>query len=330
MRSRSTLSRRTLLAGGTGALSAAALVGRASAQGRYPSRPVTVIVTYGAGGAVDTVARVVFARLSERMGQPFVVENRPGGGGTIAASTASRARPDGQTLMVDASGFAINPVLRSRLPYDARRDFVPIARIVTVPNTIVAGPGCPANSLAELVEFAKSRPDGLDCATTGIGSSQHLTLELFNHTAGLRINHVPYRDTPAAQNDVLAGRVALYCATATSAAPHHNSGGLRILAHTGSGPVEALPGVPAASTTLPGFEGVEWHGLFAPRGTPPEIVRQLNAELNATLGEPEIRTRLATLAAQPEPSTPEAFAAFVAAEMDKWAGVARSADIHLD
>ena len=322
--------RRAVLAGLAGGLAAASLARDARAQARYPERPVTVIVTYGAGGAVDTVARVVFAKLSERMGQPFVVENRPGGGGTIGAAATARARPDGLTLMDDASGFAINPALRPRLPYDAGRDFLPIVRIAAVPNTIVAGPACPARTLADLIALARSRPDDLDCATTGTGSSQHLTLELFNRLAGVRINHVPYRDTPAAQNDVLAGRIALYCATATSAAPHHNQGGLRVLAHTGHKPVEALPGVPAASATLPGFEGLEWHGLFAPRGTPDEVVRRLNAEVNAALRDPEVLARLSGLAAQAEANTPEQFQAFVASEIEKWGRVAREASISLD
>jgi tripartite-type tricarboxylate transporter receptor subunit TctC len=327
---RSTIRRRALLTSVAGGFAGGTLSRSARAQAPYPDRPVTVIVTYGAGGAVDTVARVVFAKVSERLGQPFVVENRAGGGGTIGATAAARAKPDGLTLMDDASGFAINPALRPRLPYDAKRDFIPIVRIAAVPNTIVAGPACPAQTLAELIALAKARPDDLDCATTGTGSSQHLTLELFNRIAGVRINHVPYRDTPAAQNDVLAGRIALYCATATSAAPHHNQGGLRILAHTGDRPVEALPGVPAASATLPGFESLEWHGLFAPKGTPDQIVQRLNAELNAVLGDPDVLARLSALAAQAEPNTPEQFQAFVAAEIEKWGRVAREANIHLD
>ena len=324
------LRRRAVLAGAAGGLAGAFLAHGARAQARYPDRPVTVVVTYGAGGAVDTVARVVFAKVSERMGQPFVVENRPGGGGTIGATAAARAKPDGLTLLDDASGFAINPALRPRLPYDPRRDFRPVIRIAAVPNTLVAGPACPAQSLAELIALAKARPDDLDCATTGTGSSQHLTLELFNRLAGVRINHVPYKDTPAAQNDVLAGRVALYCATSTSAAPQHSQGGLRVLAHTGGKPVEALAGVPAASATLPGFESLEWHGLFAPKGTPDGIVQRLNAEVNAALREPEVLERLSGLAAQAEANTPEQFQAYVAAELEKWGRVAQEANIRLD
>ncbi|MBB5695642.1 Bug family tripartite tricarboxylate transporter substrate binding protein [Muricoccus pecuniae] len=297
------------------------------AQEPYPARPVRLIVSYGAGGAVDTVARLVFPRVSEALGQPVVVENRAGAGGTIAASAVAQSRPDGYTLLDDASGFAINPALMPRLPYDARRDFLPVARIVTVPNVLLLGPGCPAATVPELVALAKAKPGEITCASTGTGSSQHLALELFNRTAGTEIVHVPYRDTPAAQNDLRAGRIGMIVSTATSALPLHGQEGVRVIAHTGREPVARLPGVPAVADTLPGYESLEWHGLFAPAGTPPTIAAQLAAVLDSVLKEPGLRERLAALGASAGVLPPNDFRSFVGGEIDKWGRLIRAAGI---
>ncbi|MFC7737211.1 Bug family tripartite tricarboxylate transporter substrate binding protein [Roseomonas sp. GCM10028921] len=297
------------------------------AQEAYPARPVRLIVSYGAGGAVDTVARLVFPRVSEALGQPIVVENRAGAGGTIAASTVAQSRPDGYTLLDDASGFAINPALMPRLPYDARRDFLPVARIVTVPNVLLLGPGCPAATAPELIALAKAKPGEITCASTGTGSSQHLALELFNRTAGTEIVHVPYRDTPAAQNDLRAGRISMIVSTATSALPLHGQEGLRVIAHTGREPVARLPGLPPVADTLPGYESLEWHGLFAPAGTPPAIAAHLASVLDGALKEPGLRERLAALGASAGVLPPDDFRSFVGGEIDKWGRLIRAAGI---
>ena len=297
------------------------------AQEAYPARPVRLIVSYGAGGAVDTVARLVFPRVSEALGQPVVVENRAGAGGTIAANAVAQSRPDGYTLLDDASGFAINPALMPRLPYDARRDFLPVARIVTVPNVLLLGPGCPAPTVPELIALAKAKPGEITCASTGTGSSQHLALELFNRTAGTEIVHVPYRDTPAAQNDLRAGRISMIVSTATSALPLHGQEGLRVIAHTGREPVARLPGVPPVADTLPGYESLEWHGLFAPAGTPPAIAAHLAAVLDGALKEPGLRERLAALGASAGVLPPDDFRSFVGGEIDKWGRLIRAAGI---
>ena len=297
------------------------------AQEAYPARPVRLVVSYGAGGAVDTVARLVFARVAEGLGQPVVVENRAGAGGTIAANAVAQSRPDGYTLLDDASGFAINPALMPRLPYDARRDFLPVARIVTVPNVLLLGPACPASTVPELIALAKAKPGEITCASTGTGSSQHLALELFNRTAGTEITHVPYRDTPAAQNDLRAGRIGMIVSTATSAIPLHGQEGLRVIAHTGQEPVARLPGVPAVAGTLRGYESLEWHGLFASAGTPPEIAARLVTALDGALQDPGLRERLTMLGASPGLLSPGAFSDFVGGEIEKRGRLIRAAGI---
>jgi tripartite-type tricarboxylate transporter receptor subunit TctC len=299
----------------------------ARAQEGWPARPVRVVVSYGAGGAVDTVARLVFQRVEKRLGQPFVIENRAGAGGSIAAAAVAQARPDGYTLLHDASGFAINPALLPRLPYYPLRDFTPVGAIVTVPNTLLLGPACPADTVAELIALAKRAPGELTCASTGTGSSQHLALELLNRTAGVEITHVPYRDAPAAQNDLRAGRIAMILSTATSALPLHGQDRLRVIAHTDDTAVARLPGVPAVSATLPGYRSLEWHGLLAPAGLPPAITAGMNAALGQVLAEAELVERLASLGVRASPMAPEAFAGFLRDELERWGRLIRDAGI---
>ncbi|WP_338662907.1 tripartite tricarboxylate transporter substrate binding protein [Pararoseomonas sp. SCSIO 73927] len=318
-----TISRRNALA----ALAVGLLPLPVRAQEAYPARPVRLVVSYGAGGAVDTVARLVFPRVAEALGQPVVIENRAGAGGTIAANAVAQSRPDGYTLLDDASGFSINPALMPRLPYDARRDFLPVARMVTVPNVLLLGPGLAARTVPELIAAAKAKPGEITCASTGTGSSQHLALELFNRTAGTEMVHVPYRDTPAAQNDLRAGRIGMIVSTATSAIPLHGQESLRVIAHTGREPVARLPGVPAVAETLPGYESLEWHGLFAPTGTPPEVAARVAAAMEGALKDPALGERLATLGASPGLLRSQEFRAFLDGEIDKWGHLIREAGI---
>ncbi|MCQ4158642.1 tripartite tricarboxylate transporter substrate-binding protein [Roseomonas sp. GC11] len=317
------LNRRGLLA--TAAATLAPLPLRA--QESWPARPVRIVVSYGAGGAVDTVARLVFTGLGAKLGQGFVIENRAGAGGTLAANSVAQARPDGYTFLDDASGFAINASLMPRLPYDPRRQFTPVAGLVTVPNVLLLGPACPARDVAELVALARARGTEITCASTGTGSSQHLGLELFNRMAGVEITHIPYRDAPAAQNDLRAGRIAMIVSTATSALPLHGQEGIRVIAHGGQQEIEKLPGVPPVGATLAGYQSLEWQGLFAPAGTPAAILATLNAALRESLAAPETRARLAVLGASPMALSQAAFATFVEAEMEKWGRLIREAGI---
>ncbi|ONG50237.1 hypothetical protein BKE38_18820 [Pseudoroseomonas deserti] len=316
--------RRGLLAGAGLALLP---LGAARAQETWPARPVRIVVSYGAGGAVDTVARLVFQRVEKKLGQPFVIENRAGAGGSIAAAAVAQSKPDGYSFLHDASGFAINPALLPRLPYDPLRDFSPVGAIVTVPNTLLLGPACPANTVAQLIALAKKSPGELTCASTGTGSSQHLALELFNRTAGVEITHVPYRDAPAAQNDLRAGRISMILSTATSALPLHGQDKLRVIAHTDDTAVARLPGVPSVAETLPGYRSLEWHGLYAPAGLPPAIVATMNTALNQTLAEAELVERLAGIGVRASPMSPEAFSGFLRGEIEKWGKLIKEAGI---
>ncbi|MCK8788033.1 tripartite tricarboxylate transporter substrate-binding protein [Roseomonas sp. NAR14] len=319
--------RRALLLAGAGL--GAGLSRAARAQGGYPDRPVRVVVSYGAGGAVDTLARIVMPLLGQRLGQPIVVENRPGAGGTIGAGAVARSQPDGYTLLDDGSGFVINAILMPQLPYDIRQDFRPVARVATIPNVILLGPSVRARTLPELLEFARANPGELDCSSTGVGSAQHLGLELLNRMAGVRINHVPYRDAPASQNDLRAGRIAMTMATATSAIPLNGQDGMRVIAHGGEQPIVALPDVPAISATVPGFLSQEWQGVFAPAATPAAIVERLNAELRAVLAEEAVVRRFTALGARGGTETPAEFKAFIAAEIERIGALVREARIAL-
>lgn len=319
------LRRRALMA----AAGAAPLARPAAAQSGFPDRPVRVIVSYGAGGAVDTLARLVMPRVSLRLGQPIVVENRPGAGGTVAAAAVARSRPDGYTLLDDGSSFAVNPSLIPNLPYDPRRDFVPIGRVATIPNVLLLGPGIAVNTVPELIAFARANPGRVDCSSTGVGSGQHLGLEMLNRLAGLRINHVTYRDQPSALNDLRAGRIAMACTTATSAIPVQGRDGLRVIGHGGDEAIAALPGVPRIADTLPGYRSEEWQGVYAPAGLPPEIAERLNRDLMAALAEPAIVERFAALGAYHRAETVAEFTAFVDAELRRAATLVAEANIRL-
>ncbi|MCK8784101.1 tripartite tricarboxylate transporter substrate binding protein [Roseomonas sp. NAR14] len=298
--------------------------------GDWPSRPVKVIVTYPPGGGADTVARILFARLSETLGQQFVIENRGGAGGTIGAQALARSTPDGYTLMHDATAFSVNPSLFRSLPYDARRDFAPAFLAVVVPNLLVATPSVPVRTVADVIALAKSRPGGLDWASAGNGSAQHLALALFAKMAGITLNHVPYRGGGPALNDIIGGQINFFFSNATSSIGHVKSGAVRGIAHTATGRMAALPDLPPVADTVPGYECLEWNGVFAPAATPGPVIAKLNAALNAVVAEPAIAERLAGLGAATRPNTPEEFRAFLESEMTKWGRVVREAGISVD
>lgn len=298
---------------------------------RAQARVTRVINAYGAGGTADTVCRLLFARLSDRTGQSFVVENRPGAAGTIAAAAVARAAPDGKTLLYDATAHSVNPALFGpKLPYDTQRDFLPVFLSLVTPNTILASNRFGPRSVAELIAAAKAAPDTIDAGTAGIGSAQHLTLALFNTMAGVRINHVVYRDSPAVRNDLVTGRIQLQFSNVPASVAHFRGGTAHVLAHAGREPVEVLPGVEAIAETLTGFETYEWNGVFLPAGTPEEIRRNLNAALNATAAEPSVAERLTALGGLMRRNTPEEFAGFLDGQFSLHSRVVREANIRAD
>jgi tripartite-type tricarboxylate transporter receptor subunit TctC len=320
--------RRGMLALAGGMLAAPGLL---RAQGAYPSRSVRVINAYSPGGTADVVSRIILAGLSARIGQQFVVENRPGAAGTIAAQAVARAPADGYTLLYDATAHSVNPSLfGSRLAYDTRRDLLPVFLTMVSPNTLHANNAFPAKTIPELIALAKASPGKLDCSSTGIGTVQHVSLELFNHRAGVQINHVVYRDIAAARSDLISGRVPLQFSNVPGSVPIFASKEARVMAHCGPVPLAVLPGVPAMAETLPDFETYEWNGLFAPAGTPREVIQQLSTELNATIRDAGVLERLHTLGALPRANTPEEFATFREQQIAFFADMVRMANIRID
>jgi len=305
--------------------------GSGQAGSGYPARTVRVINAYSPGGTADVVCRIVFTKLSERLGQSFAVENRPGAAGTIAAQAVAHAPADGYTLLYDATAHSVNPSLfGTRLPYDTRRDLLPVFLSMVTPNTLMTHIGFGPKTIPELIAFAKANPGKLDCASTGIGTVQHVSLELLNHMAGTRINHVVYREIAAARNDLTAGRVPLQFSNVPSTLPLVEAKQARCMAHCGPAPVAVLPGIPAIAETLPGFETWEWNGIFAPAGTPAALIRQLNTALNAVIREPFVVERLTGLGALTRANTVEEFAAFREQQISFFAEMVQMANIHID
>lgn len=321
--------RRAVLRGGGALLGLPAL---AMAQQAYPARAVRVVNAYSPGGTADVVCRIVCARLSERLSQPFTVENRPGAAGTIAAQVVARAQPDGYTLLYDATAHSVNPSLfGTRLPYDTQKDLLPVFLTMVTPNTFVCRQDFEAKTIPELIALAKARPGQLDCATTGIGTVQHVSIELLNHMAGIRIAHVPYRDFATARNDLMGGRVPLQSNNVPGSIGLIRTGEVRCLAHCGPpGALAVLPGVPAMAETLPGFETWEWNGLFAPAGTPSELVQRLNAECNAVIAEPATLDRLTGIGALTRANTVAEFTAFRVQQIAFFERMVAMANIRID
>jgi len=304
-------------------------VAATAAETDYPARPVRVIVPYPAGGGADTVSRILLAKLSDGLGQQFVTENRGGAGGTIGAAVAAKAERDGYTVLYDATAFSVNPSLYARLPYDTLNDFQPVFLASLVPNLLVVHPSVEAKTVEDVIAIAKAAPGGLDWASSGNGTVQHLSLELFRLRTGVKLNHIPYRGGGPALNDLIGGQVKFFFSNGAASIGHVQSGALRAIAHTGRGRLRTLPEIPAVAETLPGFEAYEWNGVFVPAGTPAPIVAKLNAGLNAVLRQQEVIDRLNALNVEFRENTPEDFRAFVKAEMQKWERVVREANITL-
>lgn len=325
--------------GGTGRrvlLGAAALGGMAAAtrvlaqSAPWPQRPVRVVIPYAPGGGADTVGRILFGKLGEILGATFIIENRGGGAGTIGAAAAAQAAPDGYTLLHDATALSVNPALFERLPYDTARAFRPVFLAGRVPNLFLVHPDVPARSVAEVVALAKAAPGGLEFASSGNGTVQHMALEMFARAAGVRLNHVPYRGGAPALTDLIAGQVRFFFSNASASTGHARAGRVRAVAHTGTGRIAAFPDLPAVADTLPGFEAYEWNGVLVPAGVPEPIVQRLSEGLNAAVRDRAVAERLAGLNVETMNNTPADFAAFLAAETEKWGRLVREAGIKPD
>ena len=298
----------------------------------YPAKPVRVIVPYPPGGGNDILGRLFAARLGERMGQPFVVENRPGAGTMIGTEAAAKSPPDGYTLLLSSiATHALSPNLYSRVPYDPVKDFAPITLLGIAPTVLVVNKDLPAKDVAELIALAKAKPAELAYASGGNGTPPHINGELFKSVAGVNLLHVPFKGGGAALADLTAGRVHVMLDTAASAMSHVRAGRLRALAISASKRSAEYPDLPTfAEAGLPGYDTNAWYSMHAPAGTPAEIVRRLNAELIAILKEPEIVNRFRQLSTDPVGNSPDEFAGFVKRELDKYARVIKAAGIKLD
>lgn len=294
----------------------------------YPNRPVRLVVPFVAGGTLDVIGRMLGERLAERLGQPFVVDNRAGANMVVGSEIVARAGPDGHTLLIVAAGFAINPSLRQKLPYDTERDFAPVGLVTGTPYLMVVHPSVPAKSVSEFIAWVRSRPGQVNYASVGAGSPPHLAAELLRIAAGLDMQHVPYKGGGAVLPDLLAGRVSMFFGSISTLGAHVQSGKIRAVAVTTVKRSSAMPEVPTVSESgLAGYEVNGWYGLLAPGMTPRAIVNRLNAELGRVLAEPETRGRLLKIGMDPAPGTPAEFAALIKGEVAKWAEVVRAAGI---
>ena len=303
-----------------------------SARAEYPSRPVTLIVAFTPGGPSDVLARIVGKKLEQLLGQPFVIENRPGAGGNIAAEIAAHAAPDGHTLLMgNNSILATNASLYKKLGYDAEKDFEPITLIGSQANILVVNPSVPARSVAELIAFAKANPGKLNFASSGYGAAAHLAGELFKTEAHIDIQHVAYKGAAPALQDVIAGHVQMMFATSASVLGHIREGLVRPLAVTTLKRIAVLPDIPTiAESGIPGFDANTWHGLVAPAGTPREVIDVLYHATAVALGDPEVRQALTNLGVDLVGSAPQEFAAYIKREIPKWSAVVKAAGARIE
>jgi tripartite-type tricarboxylate transporter receptor subunit TctC len=310
------------------AASAAALpaVSRFAKAQSYPTRPVRIVVGFTAGGSTDIGARLIGQWLQDRLGQPFLIENRPGAGTNIATESVVRAPPDGYTLLMIGPSSAVNATLYDKLSFVFLRDIAPVASLIRQPQIMLANPSLAAKTVPELIAYAKANPGKITMASAGIGSTGHLVGEFFKLTTGVNLVHVPYRGAGPALTDLLGGQVLMSFAGLSGSIEYIRSGKLRALAVTTATRSEALPDVPTVSESAPGFQAGDWLGMGAPRNTPPEIIDRLNREIAAALTDPKIKARFADLGGTATALTPAEFGKLIADETEKWAKVIRAAN----
>jgi tripartite-type tricarboxylate transporter receptor subunit TctC len=323
------LPRRKFLHLAAGAAALPAITRNAAAEA-YPARPVHLISSFAAGGPNDLLARLIGQWLSERLGQPFIIDNRPGAGGNIGAEVAAKASPDGYTLLMVAPANVVNVTLYDKLDFNFMRDIAPVGGLTRVPEVMEVNPSFPAKTVPEFIVYAKANPGKINMASGGNGSAAHVAGELFMMMTGTDMVHVAYRGLAPALTDLLAGQVQVIFDSVPNSIAHIRAGRLRALASTTASRLEALPDIPTVSETVPGYEASALAGVGAPRATPPEIIATLNREINAALADPKMRARLADLGGTPIPGSPGDYGHMLAAEIEKWAQVVRTAHIKLD
>lgn len=297
----------------------------------YPAKPIKIVVPYPPGGFNDTLGRTFAAKFAEEWGQPAIVENKPGANTLIGSDYVAKAAPDGYTLLIVAFPFAVTPSLIKNMPYDTVKDFAPVALAAQSPNLLVVNPSLPAKTVAELVAMAKAKPDSLSYASTGNGSSNHISMELFKSLAGVRIVHIPYKGSAPAVTDLLGGQVHVMFDNAPNVLHQVKAGRLRGLAQTGATRSSIAPDLPTvAEAGVPGYELTVWFGLVAPAGTPREVIQKLNAEVLKILAMPDVRERFLSQGVEPLGSTPEQFGDHIKAQMAKWGKVVRDAGVQAE
>lgn len=307
-------------------LTAAALAPVAVQAQGYPNRPIRLVLPFSPGGTTDTPGRIIAQRLGEALGQPIIVENKPGAGSTIGTDFVAKAKPDGYTLLLTSTTHVLSPHLYKHLPYDPLKDFEPVTLVASGPYVLVVNPSLPVKSVRELIALAKAQPGKIDYATSGNGSSQHLVGALFASMAGIELNHVPYRGSGPATADLIGGQVKVGFPGTPIALPHIKSGRLRALAVTTKARSPELPDVPTiAESGVPGYEATIWLGLLAPAGTPREIIDRLQSEVSKVLRIPDLQKSVLSTGMEATSMTPEEFGAFLRSEYEKWGKVVREA-----
>jgi tripartite-type tricarboxylate transporter receptor subunit TctC len=322
--------RRDLLGLVGGALALPALPREMSAQAAYPGRPSRILAGFAPGGGVDITARLVGQWLSDRLGQPFVTENRTGADGNIATEAVVNAPPDGYTLLLATLPNAVNAALYPNLNFVFLRDIAPVAGVIRVPMVALVNPTLPASTLAELIAYARQNPGKINMASAGTGSAPHMAGELFCSMAGISMQHVPYRGQSPALSDLLGGQVQILFAAAPGTTDYIKTGKLRALAVTSPTQAETLKDLPTIASSLPGYEASQWYGIGAPGKTPAEIVGRLNREINASFDDAAMKSRFAAISGEPMPGTPEAFGKLMADETEKWAKVVQFAGLKIE
>jgi tripartite-type tricarboxylate transporter receptor subunit TctC len=309
---------------------ALALPGIAAAQA-FPTKPIRIVVTYAPGGGADLMARLIAPKMSEVLGQPVIVENKAGASGQLGALDVVRSVPDGHTLMLDAMSYAVNPSLYPKLPYDPTKAFIPIAVLAEFPNVLVVTPTFEAKDVKQLIEMAKAKPGTIAFASSGNGSAQHLSAELFRQKAGLVMTHVPYKGGGPAMNDVMSGQVPVFFANMASSLPQIQAGRLRALAITGAKRSPALPDIPTmAEAGVPGYEVYEWNAIFAPAGTPAPVIAKLADAISKAVQAPDFRKRVESLGGEITGYGPAEADRFVRAQMDMWSKVVKQGNIRVE
>ncbi len=313
------------------ALAVIATTGTAVAQDSYPSRPVRLIVPFSPGGAADIMSRLLAERLTARLGQTVIVENKPGGGTMIASDYVARAEPDGYTLLMAASSLGIAPSIYAKVNYDPIKDFAPVSQVASVVHVLEVHPSIPAKNVAELIAYLKANPGKVSYGSVGTGSSTHLEAELFNSMAGVRMAHIPYKGSAPALNDLVAGRLQLMFDAWASSGPFVKDGKLRALAVTTAQPSASVPDLPTvAASGLPGYSAMPWLGVVAPARTPPQVIDKLYRNVAQILQQPDVKAQFVGLGLDIIGSDPAAFGAFIRQDVETWAKVARDSNIRLE